>query len=208
LTEEETQLPEKVELSLDEEPFDKTAGEAKTEAASVPQPPVQPIQTADTAQPEQAAPVRQIAAEKIISQITAQAAKADVSMIQMELNPKFLGRIHLVIEAAAGGLTAKLRSDNGAVRSLLGEHLVELKASLKEAGINMKEIEITEARVSTQLSDRRFQQNTAEQAGEQQTKIKGLTPITAAGQTEDAEPIITAYATGRVSGDSQFDYRA
>ena len=208
LAEEETQLTEKVELSFEEEPFDTTAGETNTETAAVPQQPVQPVQAAKIQQTAETAPVRQIAAERIIDQITAQAAKADVSMIQMELNPKFLGRIHLVIEASAGGMIARLRSDNGAVRSLLGEHIVELKASLKEAGINMKDIEITESRVSTQLSDRRFQQNTAEQAGEQQTKIKGLPSITAADQTEDAEPAITAYATGRVSGDSQFDYRA
>jgi hypothetical protein len=179
--------------------------------AAAPQPTIPIAETAQPSQTAETAPARQILAERIIDQIAAQAAKTqDVSVLQMELNPKFLGKIQLVIEATAEGMTAKLRSDNGSVRSLLNENLAELRNSLRDAGINMKDLEITEPRISTYLSDRRSQQGGAETA-EQMNGKKGKIPAIAATEETGRPEPPAAYTIGRVSGytdDSQFDYRA
>jgi flagellar hook-length control protein FliK len=166
-----------------------------------------------SAQTEAPPPARQVLAERVIEQITAQASKPlDVSVLQMELHPKFLGRIQLVIEATAEGLSAKLRSDNGATRSLLNEHIAELRNSLKEAGINMKEIEIAEPRVGTQLTDRQPQKSFAEEAAERESGKIGALPSVSGGHRQTAgEPAAAAYSIGRVYeplGNSSFDYRA
>jgi flagellar hook-length control protein FliK len=170
----------------------------------------QTIQAVQAEQTEAPAPARQILAEKIIDQISAQMAQSrDVSTIQMELNPKFLGKIQLVIEATAEGITAKLRSENGAVRSLLNEHIADLRNSLKEAGVNMKDIEVTESRIGTELSDRRSPQENFETAGEKKSKVGGISSLKASNTPEHTEPHRAAYATGRVAGtESQFDYMA
>ena len=177
--------------------------------------PLAPAAQAPTArqpvQPAETPPARQVLAARIIDQIAGQVAKPqDVSVLQMELHPKFLGKIQLIIEATEQGMTARLKSDNQTVRSLLNENLAELKTSLKDAGISMKDIEVTETRVNTQLSDRRSRQDNAEEAGDrnQSGRIGRLRAITAAAEAESAGPVTAAYDIGRVSGDSRFDYRA
>jgi hypothetical protein len=164
---------------------------------------------------ETAEPVRQVLAGRIIDQIAAQAAKPqDISVLQMELHPKFLGRIQLVLEATVEGMTARLRSDNGAVRSLLNENLAELRNALRDAGINMKDVEVTESRIGAQLADRQHRRDDAGAFANRKdsVRIASVAALTAADEAAEGERIETAYATGRVSGGyadgSRFDYRA
>jgi flagellar hook-length control protein FliK len=172
----------------------------------------QTVRTAPAEQTAEAAPARQALAARIIEQISSQMTQTrEVSTLQVELNPKFLGKIQLVIEAGAEGMTAKLRSENGTVRSLLNEHIADLRNTLREAGINMKDIEVTESRVGTELSDRHRPQEGFETAGETKSKSGGISEISASAGEEGTGPAMTAYATGRVTGSgsqSQFDYRA
>ncbi|MCL2002688.1 MAG: flagellar hook-length control protein FliK [Oscillospiraceae bacterium] len=212
LTEEESETPALSVLprgptERPEEDPDRPV-KADTEPAQPLAPP--PVSAQPTAPTAETAPARQVLAARIIDQITSQTTAAkDVSMLQMELNPKFLGKIQLVIESTAEGITAKLKSDNGAVRSLLNEHIADLRNSLKEAGINMRDIEVTESRIGTELSDRRREQRGTETAGESKSKVGGISAVTASREPEAGEPVRAAYTTGRVSGaESQFDYRA
>jgi hypothetical protein len=175
--------------------------------------PAQPAQSAAPVETHQGADVaKQILAERIIEQIAGQASRTqDVSVLYMELKPRFLGSIQLILEATADGMTARLRSDNGLTRFALNEHLSELKNALKEAGINMKDIEISETRIGTQLSDRSFQQDNGAFAEENQTKPGKLPAIASMNQLENAEPEPAVYAPGPVSGytdGATFDYRA
>jgi flagellar hook-length control protein FliK len=108
-------------------------------------------------------------------------------------------------------LTARLKSDNGTVRTLLTEHLAELRNSLKDAGVNMKDLEVTQPRIGTELSGRQHKHDGAETAGERNSKIGGISAITENAEPAGGELVTAAYATGRVTeieDGSQFDYRA
>jgi flagellar hook-length control protein FliK len=202
------------EISVREE--SQAEAKAGAEPQTAPQAAV-PLQTAAPVQgvevPQQAVDAaKQIMAERIIEQIISQTARAqDISVLTMELQPKFLGKIQLIIAATADGMTARLSSDNGATRSILNEHLAELKTALREAGITMKDVEVSETRVGTQLSDRHSQQDNGAFAEEQKPGAPGkASSIMTIGKAEEAEQA-AVYTQGRVTGhmeDTQFDYRA
>ncbi len=154
---------------------------------------------------------RQVLAKDIISQIVQNTAQPrETSVLQMELHPKFLGKIEILLEAAGGSITAKLKSDNGAVRSLLNENIAELRDALKQAGINMKDVEVTETAIRAGLSDRQYQRH--EQASETQHSAKPIRIMPfAVNAAEEIEPLSAMYETGRVASpgsDTMFDYRA
>ncbi|MDR1692638.1 MAG: flagellar hook-length control protein FliK [Oscillospiraceae bacterium] len=165
-----------------------------------------PVQAADTSSP---VPARQVLAKEIIAQIVQYSQQPrESTVLQMELHPKFLGKIEILLESSGGGITAKLKSDNGAVRSLLNENIAELRDTLRQAGINMKDVEITESKLHFGFSDRQYQrQDEARQArqGHKPVRIQSLAAVAA----EETETVTAAYETGRVaSTDTAFDYRA
>lgn len=84
-------------------------------------------------------------AAQIIRQVVEAAAlkqSGTLSELTVQLNPEFLGRVNIVISATAQGLNARIQSESDTVRGLLAAHVGELKAALRDMGLDMKNIDI------------------------------------------------------------------
>ena len=80
-----------------------------------------------------------------IVQTTAFSQTGNISQIKLQLNPEFLGRVSIVLIAAEDGLSARIQTQSGVVRDMLAANLMKLQNELKDMGINMKSIDITQA---------------------------------------------------------------
>lgn len=190
---------------------------------TIAQPLVQTTNTsAETVQDPSQSPVRQALAENMIDQIVQNAAlrqNANGATLTMELAPKFLGKISLVLTATADGVIAKIRTENDAARMLLSGSMEALKTSLKEAGINMKNIEISDSTVDWDYT-RGGQGNTQPDGGSRNRygfEENSGNRIRTDGFGDFAESdmipgIGSLYRTGRVAAqetlEAAFDYRA
>lgn len=202
----EKQVAAAAQTETEIKPAEAQKGKAALPAEELVQSTQQPQATQQATQTSDAVPARQVLADKIIDQIMTQVTQTqDATVLHMELNPKLLGKIQLVLEAGADGITARIKSDNEAVRSLLGENITELRNALKDAGINMKDISVTETRVRADLSGERHENPQAQQSRD---SIKPIRMGALSAEPEWTETSIPLYATGRVSGgEAQFDYR-
>jgi hypothetical protein len=75
----------------------------------------------------------------------------------------------------------------------------------------MKDIEVAESHIGTQLSDRHSRQDNGAFAEEYKVKDGKIPSIAAIQQAGEAEPEPAVYAQGNVTGyteSTQFDYRA
>ncbi len=104
-------------------------------------------------QPQQA----QVA--NIIDQIVKAASmRSNSTMQEMEINlkPEFLGKITIVLSSTEEGIVATLRAASEQVRHALAANIGQLQSVLRESGINMKDISITDAGISSDLANGNF----------------------------------------------------
>jgi len=168
-------------------------------------------------------PAREAMTRSILDQIAQHAARqtGNVQTLSIELAPKFLGKISLVLTAAADGIVAKIRSESDAVRSLLSANLEALKLTLKDAGIHMKNIEVTEQNIGWDLArgqaggmqwgsgpQNRYEYGENGRPPQDGDALGGI-------ETETVQSEGAFYRTGRVAApgydeydDTSFDYRA
>ncbi|MCL2082091.1 MAG: flagellar hook-length control protein FliK [Oscillospiraceae bacterium] len=174
---------------------------------------------------ETASTVRQAMTENIIEQVVQDAAlwkTGEGTALTLELSPRFLGKISiLLMTAAGGGVTAHIKAENESVRAILASETETLRASLKDSGINMEDIEVSDSDISWD-----FSRNSSWQDGSGQYppgydpadriaadyRIRGLPEEAEAIDGIGEEPPDPFYQTGRVTAgngeDAAFDYRA
>lgn len=118
------------------------AGKTTQTQAAVPPP------GAPTEQPAEFEPVIQrVSVSSVLDQIAESAALSrseGVSKLELQLSPEFLGKISVVLTASEDGMTASIKSGSEATRNLLAENITALQNTLRDMGINMKGIEVTQ----------------------------------------------------------------
>ncbi|GHU94174.1 hypothetical protein FACS1894208_04800 [Clostridia bacterium] len=116
-------------------------------------------------------PQEPVTAQQIVNQIV-ESARVSIlngtSQLEIQLRPEHLGKVSVILTAAEDGVTAHIKAPSESVRNLLSTGLGELMASLKDMGVNMKDIDVSKselnwdfARGQAQTGDGRFgeQQN-------------------------------------------------
>ncbi|MDR0248595.1 MAG: flagellar hook-length control protein FliK [Oscillospiraceae bacterium] len=71
-----------------------------------------------------------------------------VTRLELQLQPETLGKISIVMESAADGLSAVIRPHNTDVRGALAAHVGELLNTLRDMGLNMKNISVQQPAVA------------------------------------------------------------
>lgn len=197
---------------------DKTPS-PRTDADFAPRQPTAP-KAAATPMPQET-PVRRAVAADILDQVVKAAelrsAQAGTS-IELELAPKFLGKLNISLVATQDGITARIKAGNDAVREMLSQNLPALQQTLKDAGINMKNIEIARHDISWDFSRGSLSQQRQgfdrERASQEGSKILSLGRAVRSAAQERMTVAVsgTIYAAGAVApdvwSDTSFDYRA
>jgi flagellar hook-length control protein FliK len=156
-----------------------------------------------------------VSPSQIIRQIvetTAFSQTGSISQIRLQLNPEFLGRVNIVLTATADGLAARIHAQSDAARELLSANLAQLQSELKQAGVNMKSIDIVQPGLSGQTrggmgqswdgSDENSRQELYESWGQPR-------PVTIARFRQMARvPLVSAYDHADYVGSTGVDFRA
>ncbi|MCL2747321.1 MAG: flagellar hook-length control protein FliK [Oscillospiraceae bacterium] len=160
-------------------------------------------------------------ASRIVQQIvdtTQSALSGNISQIRLQLNPEFLGRVSIMLTAGEDGLSARIQAQHSNVLDILASNLYKLESELRDLGINMKSIDITQLGMQGGMApgegrDGRFFRRNPESDGAGTTK-----PITMArfhqsarihgGQAADLN-LIGGYANPyEITRDTGVDFRA
>lgn len=180
-----------------------------------------PVKYSEVQEPVKAeAPVRKALEQSIVDQIVKSAELKTAgagTTLELELNPKLLGKLSIILTSTPEGVTAKIKAGNDAVRAMLSGSVSLLEDALKETGISMKSIEVTSSDIKEDLA--RNSQSFFNQSGQdgRQSKVYERTYRRNAarlaglqGNTQTAEYENSLYSVGRVASqhDGGFDYRA
>ncbi len=156
---------------------------------------------------EPAQVIRQVVQSAVLAQ------SRNVSQIRLQLNPEFLGRVEIILTAAAGGMTARIHAQNDTVRGMLAAHVGALQSDLKELGINMKSIDITRSEQDWQMArDGAGRQDTGREQprGENGGQDNTDSPITMARFHAARRPAASGYDLSGIPADDDggVDFRA
>ncbi len=80
--------------------------------------------------------------DEIVDSVKLQQSQG-ISQLRIVLSPEGLGRVSVLLETSAEGLRARIQSDNPTVRGIMAAQITELEGKLKELGIHMKSIDVT-----------------------------------------------------------------
>jgi len=94
---------------------------------------------------------------------------ADTTKLEMQLNPEHLGKLYVEIVESDGVITAKLETQNMAVKEALEMQIADLKVNLNQAGVKVDSVEVT---IASHEFERNLEQdaNSKKQQEEAQTK--------------------------------------
>ena len=68
---------------------------------------------------------------------------AEITKMEMQLNPEHLGKVYLEITENQGSVTAKIQTQNAIVKEALEMQIADLKQNLSQAGVKVDAIEVT-----------------------------------------------------------------
>lgn len=68
---------------------------------------------------------------------------AEVTKMEMQLNPEHLGKLYLEVTESEGAVTAKIQTQNAIVKEALELQIADLKQNLNQAGVKVDAIEVT-----------------------------------------------------------------
>lgn len=105
--------------------------------------------------------------EQIVEQ-TRVVISVDTTKMEMQLNPENLGKLYLEVIENEGSITAKIQTQNEAVKEALEMQIADLKVNLSQAGVKVDSVEVT-------IASHEFERNLEQDANSQK-------------QQEDAEP--------------------
>lgn len=80
--------------------------------------------------------------EQFAEQVRVQIS-ADTTKMQMQLNPEHLGKLYVEIIENEGAITAKIETQNLAVKEALEMQMADLKVNLSQAGVKVDSVEVT-----------------------------------------------------------------
>jgi flagellar hook-length control protein FliK len=148
-----------------------------------------------------------------IVETTAFSQTGNISQIRLQLNPEFLGRINIVLTATPDGLTARVHAQSDAARDILSANLTQLQSELRQAGVNMKSIDVVQPGLTGQARGGMGQSwNGSGGEGNQQSLYESWgqpRPVTIARFRQMARvPLVSAYDRADYAGITGVDYRA
>ncbi len=111
--------------------------------------------------------------------------KADMTQMELQLNPASLGTVNINITSKAGVITAQFLTQNETVKAAIESQIVQLKNSFEEQGLKVEAVEVTGASHS-------FERNlNGDGNGQQQAqdgKKKGNRKVNLNGPVMEEEP--------------------
>ena len=167
----------------------------------------------------EASPVRQAMTQDIFDQIvkSAELRQADGgTSLELELAPKFLGKLALTLISTEDGIIARIKSGNAAVRSMLSADMPGLLDTLRTSGIDMKHIEIERGDIGWNFSGegkgRGEQEFRQASGGPGRIKTPGITAapqeLSALQLSSDGSIYGGSALIPDVWGETTFDYNA
>jgi flagellar hook-length control protein FliK len=105
------------------------------------------------------------AARSVIEQITQYAAvtkSEGVTTLELQLQPAELGKLSIIMEQASDGLRAVIRPQNDSVRGLIAAHTEELLRGLRDMGLNMKDVTVSQPTVAWDFTRGDFSRQNAD----------------------------------------------
>lgn len=110
--------------------------------------------------------------QEIMNQITEYIkvnAKANVTEMEMQLNPESLGKIQIHLTAKEGAVSAQFIAQNDVVKAAIESQMIQLKESFEQQGIKVNAVEVT---VSSHAFDQNMQNDNHEQTGDAKASKK------------------------------------
>ena len=105
---------------------------------------------------------------------------ADTTKMQMQLNPEHLGKLYVEIIENEGAITAKIETQNQAVKEALEMQMADLKVNLSQAGVKVDSVEVT-------IASHEFERNLEQDANSKK-------------QQDDAEPKASRHRNINLNG--------
>lgn len=97
---------------------------------------------------------------------------ADMTKMEMQLNPENLGKMYLEISEKDGVVSAKIQLQNEAVKEAVEAQLVELRQNLNQAGVKVDAVEVTVASHEFEKNLEQDAKRDEQQAAEQEKATK------------------------------------
>lgn len=100
--------------------------------------------------------------------------KAEMTELELRLQPESLGTLHIHLSAKEGAVTAQFMAENEAVRAVLEAQTAQLKENLNNQGIKVEAVEVT---IASHEFERNFAQNSDGSERYEEPKKKGIRRI-------------------------------
>lgn len=100
--------------------------------------------------------------------------KAEMTELELRLQPESLGTLHIHLSAKEGAVTAQFMAENEAVRAVLEAQTAQLKENLNNQGIKVEAVEVT---IASHEFERSFAQNSDGSREQEEPKRRGTRRI-------------------------------
>lgn len=133
-------------------------------------------------QNEAEVPYQQADVENIMNQITEYIkieTGAELTEMEMQLQPETLGTLRIHLTAKEGVVTAQFTAENETVKAVLEAQTMQLKENLNNQGIKVEAVEVT---IANQGFERSFAQNGEHSGKYEEPKKKGIRKIELSGE--------------------------
>lgn len=111
--------------------------------------------------------------------------KADMTQMELQLNPASLGTVNINITSKAGVITAQFLTQNETVKAAIESQIVQLKNSFEEQGLKVEAVEVT---VASHSFERNLNGDGNGQQQAQDGKKKGNRKVNLNGPAMEEEP--------------------
>lgn len=111
--------------------------------------------------------------------------KADMTQMELQLNPASLGTVNINITSKAGVITAQFLTRNETVKAAIESQIVQLKNSFEEQGLKVEAVEVT---VASHSFERNLNGDGNGQQQAQDGKKKGNRKVNLNGPAMEEEP--------------------
>lgn len=111
--------------------------------------------------------------------------KADMTQMELQLNPASLGTVNINITSKAGVITAQFLTQNETVKAAIESQIVQLKNSFEEQGLKVEAVEVT---VASHSFERNLNGDGNGQQQMQDGKKKGNRKVNLNGPVMEEEP--------------------
>lgn len=171
-----------VQADTEEQPVDKKAEVKKSETPIHDNTAIgnTSVNRAESAAVEQPQTDVKVQTRNIIDQIvqSARLSKTDgTSQLEIQLRPEHLGKVSIVLTSGEDGVNARIKANSDTVRAMLSGGLGDLMTSLKEMGVNMKNIDVVKPELNWDYtrnqSQQQFSRDGQNNGNKEQSKPQG-----------------------------------